>query len=276
MKGARGLYNALLSGDDTPAVEVLDAWLQADGGEERGWLEAFAGRRGDPIPPADEQDLWRLYALSRVQQILTLGFQPTRVVEDRPGCVPPDDWSKPISVSAYDKFLTALGFTRVERGWSPFFHEIVVVEQSADPDESASVVDELWPAHTLGPMLFSRAGVVVRAGKRRIDKAVAETSPLYWAFRRRNRSCVDASHGWGSNSQWRTGFRRDYALEGRLWFNVDARSHGAGRGDLDGVSAEEQEQIICHRCFVTTARTDEIVWLALGTTVLDERLSITP
>ncbi|MEV4706843.1 hypothetical protein [Actinoplanes sp. NPDC049316] len=51
---------------------------------------------------------------------------------------------------------------------------------------------------------------------------MATTSPLYWASWRRYRPAVDLSHGWGSNSRWRTSFRRDYRLTDRLAYNVDA------------------------------------------------------
>jgi len=44
---------------------------------------------------------------------------------------------------------------------------------------------------------------------------------LYFTYLRRSRPTCDLSHGWGSNSQWSTDFRRDYAGGGMLHHNVD-------------------------------------------------------
>ena len=87
-------------------------------------------------------------------------------------------------------------------------------------------------------------------------KEVAERSTLYWAFARNNRPTEDLSNGWGSNSQWRTSFRRDYELDGTLYYNVDAKdSPGAFDPELDDA---ERLELLRHRCFVTcTKRSDD-------------------
>ena len=64
--------------------------------------------------------------------------------------------------------------------------------------------------------MFSRAGVAVCGGKDYIQPEIAMSSTIYWAFRRKYRPYSDLSHGWGSNSQWRTSFRRDYRIGGRF------------------------------------------------------------
>ncbi|MET8046200.1 hypothetical protein ABZU75_01245 [Streptosporangium sp. NPDC005286] len=119
-------------------------------------------------------------------------------------------------------FCEALGADRIgRRGFHPFFHEIVEVRQAGDPGEPPSIVEERWPGYMMGSMLLTRAGVVVTAGARHLVARVADRSTLYWTFWRRSRSTNDPSHGWGHNSQWATGFRRDYLIDGRLHYNVD-------------------------------------------------------
>jgi hypothetical protein len=190
--------------------------------EERRWLDEFGKRRGSPIPPATPEELWELYALSRVVDMLR---QRADIAE----------------------FMESLGLQRIEpRPFHPFFHEVVTI---------AEETTELWPGYMLGPLLIARAGCAVKAD---FPKEIAERSTLYWAFLRRNRPTNDLSLGWGSNSQWRTSFRRDYLLDGVLHYNVDARplAHGMDE-DLD---AEEKLELLRHRCFVRCAKRDDDRW----------------
>ncbi|WP_147256536.1 hypothetical protein [Pseudonocardia hierapolitana] len=105
---------------------------------------------------------------------------------------------------------------------SPFHHEIfaVVSDESAP---AATVEDVLWPGHWYGDLLFSRAGVRVRAPGHLIDPVTATTSTLYFTFRREPRRTNDLSHGWGSNSQWGTEFPRFYSDAEGLHLNWDGR-----------------------------------------------------
>jgi hypothetical protein len=98
----------------------------------------------------------------------------------------------------------------------------------------------------------------VRAGRLHLLKEVAERSTLYWAYARNHRKSEDLSRGWGSNSQWRTAFRRDYALGGRLFYNVDARPHPGGP-DAD-LTAAERAELLRHRCFVTCTTPSDDLW----------------
>jgi hypothetical protein len=100
----------------------------------------------------------------------------------------------------------------------------------------------------LGDMMFSRAGVTVRGGRRYVMKEPAETSCLYWAHWRKHRPTTDLSDGWGSNSQWRTRFRRDYLLDGVYHYNVDVDVGHAGEPDL---STAQLRELLVNRCFVT-------------------------
>jgi hypothetical protein len=78
---------------------------------------------------------------------------------------------------------------------------------------------------------------------------------------------MDLSVGWGSNSQWRTCFRRDYQISGVLFYNVDADGPDAvdlaapvetwpqdnrPGGSLNPqLSVQQRRELLMHRCFVT-------------------------
>ncbi|MFA1540038.1 hypothetical protein [Actinomadura monticuli] len=89
---------------------------------------------------------------------------------------------------------------------------------------------------------------------------MATTSTLYFTFCREPRPVSDLSHGWGSNSQWRTSFSRFYSDEDGLHFNwygevdigADPPALQAERpGDPDPL--DERRELLLHRCFVRSA-----------------------
>jgi hypothetical protein len=156
--------------------------------------------------------------------------------------------------------MDALGLERVERaGFHPFYHEVMTVDQLADDDAAPAVEEILWPAYTLGTLLITRAGCRVRAGRRHLVKEVAERSTLYWAYARNHRPAADLSHGWGSSSQWRTRFRRDYAVDGRLFYNVDAKPQQGPEMNPE-LDAGERAELLRHRCFVTCRKPGDDLW----------------
>lgn len=172
-------------------------------------------------------------------------------------------WTPSISLAERNAWLGSLGFTELQQPtFHPFYHEIVEVEQSPDPDEPITLLGIVWPGFMLRHMMFCRAGVRVRGGERVVRKDLAEHSHLYWAFVRRNRPAVDLSHGWGSNSQWSTSFRRDYVDHDAYYYNVDGEvdihddRYGAPGspyhvGDSQLTLAMRIE-LLTNRCFVRT------------------------
>ncbi|WP_437757186.1 hypothetical protein [Sorangium sp. So ce1389] len=248
----RELHGALLGYEGGSLyADVLAPWIEANAGE-RSWLRSFVSRRGSPVPVAESEDLWRLYALSRVNQVLLLRFQR--------GSADGSDWpGPPVSPDEYVGFAEALGLSVAQAtSFSPFYHEIVEVEPADDRREPVSLLGYSWPCLMLGDMLFSRAGVRVRGGREIVRKDVAEASTLYWAYWRKSRPHADLSDGWGSNSQWRTSFRRDYRVGQALYYNVDGK-HDLGVPEPtaeydDGLTREERVELLTHRCFITTAK----------------------
>src|SRR5688500_1665328 len=185
----RQLHDEMLEYEgDALYDDVLAPWLRRQDGERR-WLDEMRGRRGDPVPPISPEESWRLYALSRIVDLLQLSFAPSTPE--------PSANTAAIGRDDFAGFMDALGLAPVERaGFHPFFHEIVTVDQLAEEDAPPEVAEVYWPGYTLGPLLISRAGCRVRAGRRHLAKEVAENSTLYWAYARNTRKTQDLGKGW--------------------------------------------------------------------------------
>lgn len=228
---------------------VLTRWLERHGPEEQRWLDAI--RDCGPDDPMPAHDLWRLYALSRVSDVLITATRPIQPRE-------PAEPGPRLSVERYQRFMTSLGLSALRvAAFHPFFHEIVTVAQQDDPDALPVIVREEWPCLTLGRLLFVRAGCAIASGVRHVDPHVAERSTLYWAHARGDRRVSDLSVGWGQMSQWRTAFRRDYFGDGLLRYNVDAPAQRDRGVDDDGTTDEERLELLRHRCFVTYRNENE-------------------
>src|SRR5215217_5742121 len=142
----RLLYDLILDYEGSELYgDVVRPWLQSNGGE-RLWLEDFAKRRGEPVPAASVEDLWRLYALSRIVELLQLGLAPT----DRKDV---NGWNtQTIRHGEYVELMESLGMQRVGRSsFHPFFHEIVTVDPLEEADAPIAIVQEYWPGYLLGP-----------------------------------------------------------------------------------------------------------------------------
>ncbi|XLZ70231.1 hypothetical protein ABT364_27455 [Massilia sp. SR12] len=201
-------------------------------------------RRGTPIPPIDDEESWALYALSRALDLL-IGTGPA------------------IPVDQYVAFVEALGMKVLQpQQFSPFFHEVVALEPSASSLGAATIQEFIWPCVMLGEMLVSRAGVRVSAGAQVLTPGVADASTLYWTYLRTLRPHQDLSHGWGGNSQWRTRFRRDFAIDGKYYFNVDGKRDLATQSDEDesGLSLGERIELLTNRCFVRCEKPHDDLW----------------
>ncbi|MFJ9779384.1 hypothetical protein ACIRSS_07360 [Amycolatopsis sp. NPDC101161] len=233
----RRLYEGLLEHDD------CRAYLGDQRSEAADHLAALESlRKREPVPAAgDDEQLWRimkLYGLSRVSDYLIERFG---------------------GQGEHAEFFSAIGLTPFEHAesFSPFHHEISAVVQ--DPSATAVTVEEvLWPGLWFGDLLFSRAGVRVRAPKHLVDATVATTSTLYFTFRRGQRPTSDLSHGWGSNSQWGTSFPRFYSDQDGLHLNWDGEvdigadppALRAGWSEEETEPLDERRELLLHRCFV--------------------------
>ncbi|MEV7022004.1 hypothetical protein [Kitasatospora sp. NPDC093558] len=238
--GARALYEALLDYEGADQYkEIVAPWL--DRALHAGYPdELAAAARYQPWweHPDGHELSWELYALSRVSDYLLLDDAQT--------------WQE------YLDLFAALGMTPIEDdgAFDPFHHEIAEVDQADDPDAPIQVLGLRWPGLMLGELLFSRAGVRVRAGAAHAERGVADAWPIYWTFRRRHRPTVDLSQGWGSNSQWRTELRLDYRTAEGDHLNVSESVAIDGYSELDEddrlLTPAERRELLRHRTFLRT------------------------
>ncbi|MFG2533360.1 hypothetical protein [Streptomyces sp. NPDC048516] len=266
---ARTLFRALHDHNGPDAHEAASVpWLEHAGDEYRGWLARAAFPdgwwTGKAAMGGGRPLIRELYALSRVSDVLLLGFQSAGDIAGTTSSGPSRpgrrlDWPG-VSRSEYVDFFARLGMTAFDDEdaavgvFDPFFHEIVEVEQADDPDAPIRITRVVWPGLMLGDLLFSRAGVRVLAGRNHAQHGVADRFPLYWTFRRNYRPTVDESHGWGSQSQWATDFRLDYRTSTAQRLNV------AGDADIDAPQAlsedaaqltiGERRELLRHRCLL--------------------------
>ncbi|MEU9116235.1 hypothetical protein AB0D04_31855 [Streptomyces sp. NPDC048483] len=267
---ARELYEALGWHEGPKLYEtVVVPWLDRAGGGYRAWLATAAEYRSwwtekETVPDGQEL-LWELYALSRVSDLL-LAFQPPA------GEVNCPDLRLRLSEHEYLGLFTSLGMTPFKGStFDPFLHEIVEVEQADDPHAAIEIMEFVRPGLLLGQLLFSRAGVRVRAGVEHAQRGVADRSPLFWTFRRRHRPTVDLSQGWGRNSQWRTDFRLDYRTPIADLLNVaeDREIDGSTEISPDHpanlspeerlLTPDERRELLRHRCLLRVPEAADVL-----------------
>lgn len=259
---ARALFRALHDHKGPGAYTVTSVpWLNQAGDEYRAWLAWAAFHdgwwTGEAARHGSKLLIRELYALSRVNDVLLLGFQPSDDAPSGPSWpVRRLQWPG-VSLSEYADLFTGLGMTAFDDEdatvgvFDPFFHEIVEVEQADDPDTPIRITQVVWPGLMLGDLLFSRAGVRVRAGRNHAQRGVADRFPLYWTFRRNYRPVIDESHGWGGQSQWATDFRLDYRTSTSLHLNVTGGADIDAPEDLSEDAAllavVERRELLRHR-----------------------------
>lgn len=257
----RRLWEDLLAykGSD-PFGDLLVPWTD-EAHTEQTWLTSLASTREHPWPQLTADDLCRLYAFSRVNQILLMAFQTGLLDAALP------ELKSSLTLEEYMTFMQSFGLSLEHRyGFHPFYHEIVEVLPAANHSDPIEIQAIVWPCLMLGAMMFSRAGCVVTGGARHITKEIAENSTLYWAHRRADRPCADISDGWGSSSQWRTAFRRDYRVDGRHCFNVDETNDLMQKqvddpsADRDGLNVGERTELLTHRCFLLAEAPHNDLW----------------
>jgi len=158
---------------------------------------------------------YKLYALNRINEVLLLNFQEKRGKGS--------DISN-ITLEEYREFWKGVGLSIVDPiEFHSFLCEIYEVEECSKSNHQPEILSTRWPCLMFGDLLFSRAGVYIKASPNLIVKNIAEISTLYWSHCRNNRPRADLADGWGSNSQWRTRFRLDYWSNEILHYNVNGK-----------------------------------------------------
>jgi hypothetical protein len=164
-----------------------------------------------------------------------------------------------LSTRQFEDFFSRLLIDAMRpKVYAPFHHEIVATFPAPAPSQAPRILEWHWPCLMLGTLMIQRGGVSLSAGAEVLAPGIAATSTLYWAYDRNNRPTHDLAHGWGSNSRWRTAFRRDYHLGDTHHFNVDGRCDlsfvAPGTFDEPGLSRAERVELLVNRSFVTTSK----------------------
>lgn len=245
---------------------VVDPWLDEHADAVRESLAPLADfggwtrteyEFGDPLETA--------YALSRVSDALIYGLQPL----PPPGAETPwphvihepGRWPQ-VTPDQYLAAFTRLGMAPIgDVAFEPFFHEVVHVAQHEHPGAPVEITGTVWPGLMFGEMLFSRTGVTVRAGARHLVAGIADRSLLHGVFMRRYRAASDGSLGWGSSSQWKTDFRRDYLTDAAFHFDIDEEpdSEQDFLGRPRRLTPAERSDLVRHRC-LTRPLQDPDAW----------------
>jgi hypothetical protein len=227
----------------------------------RAAYEEIRNRPCERWPQISQEESWAFYSVSRVSDLMLLRFQ--RGEADESPYMGPN-----ISLDNYREFFAHLGFSEYPvREFHPFFCEIVEVIESSGP--GIEIAQIKWPAIMLGNMMFARAGAVIKAPPELMAKGGADGSALYWSYRRKYRKTFDLSMGWGSNSQWRTSFRRDFELGDAWCYNVDETKYKMDlrspfidekRYELAGLNRQQRIEFLRNRCQTTTNVDDNNFW----------------
>lgn len=249
----RQLYEQLCEYDGTAAYEdLLRPWL-AQNGAEIHWLAEMKSRLAPEMVMSREEN-WRLYALSRVIELLTRSFTPHQWSSASPPA------SAGVTGDQFVEFMRCLGLEQHNvAGFHPFFHELVRVQSNATVVRP-EITAVLWPGFRLGTLLISRAGCAVAAAPTDLVPEIAQSSTLYWSLVRNNRPTADLSMGWGSNSQWRTVFRLDFERDATLYYNVGMHPSADDEALNPGLNSEEKIELLRHRCFVRCAKAHDDLW----------------
>jgi hypothetical protein len=288
--------------DEFPAIrQVFHALGVLGEGEDATEVLAFAARqkwmadlarRADTVArfedtvPLEREDedlcgtLWQMYAASRVRDVLLLAHQPgpaddsVRELDEALGRRQPRFRSVP--VDQVTQFFASMGCRPVtDTSFDPILHEIITCEPDCDADAPIQVTGHAWPALMIGELVFTRAGIHVRAGSLHAVPGIEDRSTLHWEYWRRHRITSDGSFFWGHNSQWKTELRRDYITSRGRVYDFDALSSYSRRirQTLTGDSAPQpltadQASFIKNRCQLRTNDKPDFHYLNHG---IDER-----
>jgi hypothetical protein len=227
---------------------VLMPWVEARPGAVA-WLASLRGRGCNAVPTVQPEDLCRLYALNRVCEMLMLSLETAEPQARTGGHLALSMWQ-------FEDFFSRLGIDAMRpKIFAPFHHEIVATFPAPAPGQVPQILAWHWPCLMLGTLMIQRGGVTLSAGEEVLAPCIADTSTLYWAYHRNSRPTHDLAHGWGSNSRWRTAFRRDYHLGDNYHFNVDGKCDLSfvvpGMLDESGLSRAERIELLINRSFVT-------------------------
>ena len=239
-QGWRAAYTALLNSDDALFFRdhMLPAFEDARPGHQRRMDRIRSAISRRDLTAGGE--LYELYALSRLHDLLLCHFEPDPPESFTEGWFSQGPTQR-ITPHDHRRLVTALDLDVLDApAFCPALHEVVTLIETPDPDSPPEITAHIWPCLSIGAMLFARGGVVLRAGRNTVPATVAG-GPLFWAHARRGRRTHDLSDGWGSNSQWSTLPRIDVIEDEAIHLNLGT--------DKPAFPHSEQDRcLLLHRC----------------------------
>ena len=221
----RDLYDKIFDFEGESIFEsVLKPWVVEN--KYKTYLSMLSDKLQANQTNLSQEDLWELYALNRVLDILTLGFQPNNRADG-------SDWSgTDITLAEYNTFNKLIGLeTNIPELFHPFDCEIMEAQAG---EKDFQIIEHFFPAVKLKNLMIKRAGVKISLNPQLFDLRQINTASIYWTYRRKNRKYLDQSQGWGSNSQWRTDLRLDMETTDHFIYNV--------QGDFNLTEATSDQQ----------------------------------
>jgi hypothetical protein len=219
----RDLHDVILSYEGNDLYkDVLAPWIR-ENDYKNYWDEL------NIVKGISQEDNWKLYAFSRVLDLLTLNFQPNNGADE-------SSWLGPkISITEYLDFIGLLGLEiKYQKDFNPFYCEVIEAKAG---NENFKIETCLFPAIKLKNVIVKRSGVIITVNPKDFNIALINSAKTYWTYRRKNRRYQDLSHGWGHNSQWRTEIRIDIESNDRFIYN----EHGTS--SLNDVTEELIEKL---------------------------------
>ena len=251
----RDLYGKILSYEGQHIFsDVLSLWIEDN--NYKTYLNQLSGViSNNSSQNFSLEDSWELYALSRVLDTLTLKFQPNKKADG-------SAWLGPeLTLAEYIKFIEALELKVVDSpDYAPFYYEIF---EAVAGEVNFQTLEIIFPPVMLKNLLIKRGGAIITLNPISFDLDIVNNSTIYWAFRRKNRKYADLSHGWGSNSQWRTSFRFDFDQGEYYLYNSEGKTdlNSPSQKDVErlneyNLSLNEGVEITVNRHFITSKKPD--------------------
>lgn len=222
--GIRDLYDKILTFEGEGLYEkVLKIWVTEN--NYRNYLSStFDKLQPDKEIDLSKEEIWELYALTRVLDTLTLRFQTNNKADG-------SDWLGPeLTLSEYIAFIDLIGLeAKTPKTFHTFDCEII---EALEGENDFHIIECCFPTIKSKNLILKRAGVKILLNPQNYNLTLINKATIYWTYRRKNRYYQDLSLGWGSNSQWRTELRLDIETKDSFIYNQK------GEFDLNNVTPE--------------------------------------
>ena len=248
------LYYKIIQNQEAKLTErVLSEFVKVKSYAEKIDVIKNKIRRGEFDLQDDE--LWELYAISCVLDVLTLRYQPNNNADE-------SNWLGPdLSLEHILEFIDKIGLTSKPVN---YFHTFSCEIIEAIPGEkNFDIAKVFFPSIFIENLIIKRAGVQITLNPIQFNLKLVNNTSIYWEHIRKNRNFYNQSQGWGGNSQWRTCFRIDLETkENYIYnFNGNLNLNKPSSKEIDylkdnGIKLEEAIELLKYRHFLNVSKND--------------------